>query len=94
MERATELCKRVSFARICVEIRQVDELPDIIQVDIKGMGHTDVVVKYSWRPMFCSICNNFGLKDQKCNKLTKVWVPTNVTNVPDQVNSSGEQNNG
>lgn len=66
MDRATKLCNRLSFARVCVEISQEASLPASIHVDIEYFGNIEVVVKYPWRPLFCSLCKESSHHDIDC----------------------------
>lgn len=75
MDKATEFRRRLSFARVCVEVGCSDDLSDIIPVDIEGVGSFEIHVEYSWWPSICSICKQFGHSDLHCTKVKKVWVP-------------------
>lgn len=35
-DKATELRRRVNFARVCVEVGYADDLPDAITINIEG----------------------------------------------------------
>lgn len=91
MDRATKLCRRVSFARVCVEVRKEDEQPDIIPIDIEGIEHTEMFVEYAWRPKFCSICTSLGKNDQKCTKVSKVWIPKKVDQSTESTINKGKE---
>lgn len=45
LDKATEQCRRVHFARVCVEVACGDDLPDMIRVYIEGIGQIEVSVE-------------------------------------------------
>lgn len=50
MDKATELSRRLNFARVCVEVGCSDDLSDTIPLSIKDVGCFEVKAEYSWRP--------------------------------------------
>lgn len=63
MDKAIEE-RRILYARVCVKICLDEGLPNIVDVDIEGMGSIEIHVKYPWKPTICSICKQFGHMDK------------------------------
>ena len=78
----TESRKRISFARICVELDVGSDLIDSFELD---MGDNEVVfirAEYQWKPMKCSTCKVFGHSTGSCGKKVKAeWKPVAVKSV-------------
>ncbi|KAI8573389.1 hypothetical protein RHMOL_Rhmol01G0273400 [Rhododendron molle] len=82
-----EQCKRLNYAKICVEIDVNSELPESFDVVLANGACFTINVWYPWRPLKCSKCHVFGhrtcqdvatggtnfVSGQIGNK-TKVWV--------------------
>lgn len=59
VDKATENQQRIDFARICIEVSAEDDLPDEIQIVVKGES-VMVHVEYQWLPTRCAKCKVFG----------------------------------
>lgn len=67
------------FAKICVEYKIGDDLPDTIQVQsldpvMEEMVEVEVLVHYPFKPLVCSGCRSLGHKVGACPKTKRVWV--------------------
>ncbi|KAG5545007.1 hypothetical protein RHGRI_017464 [Rhododendron griersonianum] len=56
----TEKGKRLSFAKICVEINVDSPLLDVVEVEYANGASAFINVKYPWKPSCCSECHVFG----------------------------------
>ena len=69
VDRMTASRRRITYARVCVEVSGDKELIDkfAIETDSGNGGTTllDIEVEYQWKPSRCSICSTFG---HDCNK--------------------------
>ncbi|XP_074315744.1 uncharacterized protein LOC141651956 [Silene latifolia] len=65
---ATAEKKRLSYARVLVELKMDQHLPDKVQF-LDETGNVVVVqVTYEWRPVSCEGCKGFGHDKQQCRK--------------------------
>lgn len=72
MDKPTAAQKRVSFARICVEVNAGAELPKFIQYsDENGLACTQEVI-FEWMPIQCHKCKTFGHNCDQTNQKTVV----------------------
>ena len=64
VDRMTASRRRISYARVCVEVRGDLNLIDKFAIETNdGKGNTtllDIDVEYQWRPSRCSSCSTFG----------------------------------
>ncbi|KAF5182809.1 zinc ion binding / nucleic acid binding protein [Thalictrum thalictroides] len=73
MDELTAKRKRLSFARVCVEVDVSRELPKTISLKI-GQKFYICKVEYPWIPLSCSKCKRFGHSDKKCHsKVSTAW---------------------
>lgn len=65
-DHLTESGRRLSFAKICVEVDCSSPLPD--SFDLKyANGDVEVIrIQYPWKPQVCSLCQVFGHGDANC----------------------------
>lgn len=75
LDKATEECRRVFFARVCVEASNEESLPQVTEVEIEGVGLISVRVEYPWGSRVCSICKAFDHYAKDCRKKQQSWVP-------------------
>ena len=72
IDKMTAKRKRIAYARMCVEIKAGDPLPEIITIN----GHNGLVidqkVEYKWIPNSCKHCGVFGHLEAKCLRMQKV----------------------
>lgn len=59
-DKLTESCKRLSFARLCVEVEVGSILPDTFDVECSNGLTATIGVKYPWKPVKCLECHVFG----------------------------------
>ncbi|GJT40405.1 zinc knuckle CX2CX4HX4C containing protein [Tanacetum coccineum] len=74
---------RKEYARALVEVLAEEELMDSMVIAIPhndGKGHSlaTITIEYEWRPPRCATCKVFDHTDNKCPKITKVGVTSNV----------------
>ncbi|KAI8528720.1 hypothetical protein RHMOL_Rhmol12G0169300 [Rhododendron molle] len=80
-DEMTESARRISYAKICVEVGVHSELPHSIDLLTSAGRMVTIGVKYPWRPLWCVACNVFGPSD--CNQLAKESVqPETLMRVP------------
>lgn len=76
----TESNKRISFARVCVEVCTDSPLPEVIELQFPNGMFVDLPVKYVWRPVLCPKCQVFGHGDCSNSEpagpkqVNKIWV--------------------
>lgn len=100
LDKATEERRRVSFARVYIDVNSQGNLPKNIEVDIEGRGLISVSVEYPWGAKFSSICRAHNHVAAQCKWGTKVWiirevVPSDFVPTQPYVDkpSSGKENN-
>ncbi|GKB66961.1 hypothetical protein Tco_0928373 [Tanacetum coccineum] len=74
---------RKEYARALVEVSAEEELMGSMVIAIPyndGKGHSldTITIEYEWRPPRCATCKVFDHTDNKCPKITKVGVTSNV----------------
>ncbi|KAF7126537.1 hypothetical protein RHSIM_Rhsim11G0143400 [Rhododendron simsii] len=80
-DEMTESSKRISYAKICVEVDVHSELPHSIDLLTSAGRMITIGVKYPWRPLRCVACNVFGHSD--CNQpATESVQPATFMRVP------------
>lgn len=87
-DSVTESCKRLSYARVCVEIEVRDSLPSSFCLRLSSGKEVEIKVQYPWKPLQCLECKVFGHSGDGCLKnIPKVvHVPhQNSLPVPQQV---------
>ena len=65
VDKLTASCRRISYARICVEVSAAHELQKSIILDaedpiIGSVERLHLKVEYQWTPLRCSKCMKFG----------------------------------
>ncbi|KAF7146369.1 hypothetical protein RHSIM_Rhsim04G0136500 [Rhododendron simsii] len=65
-DEQTEKCKRLSFARICVEVDLDSSFPDSFELRFPNGDSVVVGIKYPWHPLKCMGCRVFGHSDDYC----------------------------
>ncbi|XVF45641.1 hypothetical protein PTKIN_Ptkin02bG0223100 [Pterospermum kingtungense] len=67
MDKVTARWKRLAFARVCLEIKADQEIPNSIDLVLRNkLVHVQVSVP--WLPLHCSKCKIFGHANQNCVK--------------------------
>ncbi|KAF5208044.1 zinc ion binding / nucleic acid binding protein [Thalictrum thalictroides] len=81
-DEATAQKTRLTFAKICVEVDSVFDLPVSKQVDIGEAELVTLQFEYPWKPQQCSKCKEYGHTDKRCGmekvhykKKKQTWVP-------------------
>ncbi|KAF5208302.1 hypothetical protein FRX31_002109 [Thalictrum thalictroides] len=83
MDKTTEKSSMLTFARICVEVEPMKELPKSIPL---GPDQT-VELNYPWKPLLCAICSVFGRSSSQCtpppklNNNNTAWQTNPTTNI-------------
>ncbi|XP_030444252.1 uncharacterized protein LOC115666717 [Syzygium oleosum] len=67
----TEQMKRISFARVCIEIKASQPLADSVDVMLNGTLRP-IKVEYEWRPKACETCGIFGHKCEPTRNVSTV----------------------
>ncbi|XP_022857164.1 uncharacterized protein LOC111378228 [Olea europaea var. sylvestris] len=77
----TLTCKRLSYARVCVEINALDELVEEFDFRCANGDWITIRAEFEWVPIKCSKCGVFGhncssqtMPSESKGKLAKVWV--------------------
>ena len=72
MDNATETRRRISYARICVEVDATKLLIEDFIIDVPDPRNPDHVcdeisirVEYQWKPLICDYCHVFGHSIEK-----------------------------
>ncbi|XP_074277799.1 uncharacterized protein LOC141601417 [Silene latifolia] len=70
-DNATEEKTRLGFARIMVELKVGQTLPNTVNfLDEHGHVHS-INVEYEWKPTICSKCKNIGHEGNNCSKVSQ-----------------------
>ncbi|KAJ8759633.1 hypothetical protein K2173_009280 [Erythroxylum novogranatense] len=76
MDSVTASQTRLDYAKVCVEIDVVADIPKTIYVVLRDGTICSVWVAIPWMPLKCDACKVFGHAVKGCPKKTKqVWVP-------------------
>ncbi|XVF88326.1 hypothetical protein PTKIN_Ptkin19aG0040900 [Pterospermum kingtungense] len=68
MDRFTASCKRLAYAKVCIEIGIDQEIPNTVKVIMKDGSISHVLVHVPWYPQKCNTCKVFGHNDKTCSK--------------------------
>lgn len=72
----TESGKRLSYARICVEIDVDSCFTNPIWLKCANGTRVQIEVKIPWKPVKCQTCRVFGHTDHQCHKEDNVVIPS------------------
>ncbi|KAF5193208.1 hypothetical protein FRX31_017205 [Thalictrum thalictroides] len=83
MDKTTEKSSMLTYARICVEVEPMKELPNSIP-----LGHDQTIkLDYPWKPLLCTTCSVFGHPSSQCtppppklNNNNTAWQTNPTTN--------------
>ncbi|KAK2653178.1 hypothetical protein Ddye_013034 [Dipteronia dyeriana] len=84
----TESMKRISFARVCIEIDASCDLVDSFDLfmgDSSCLEHgenMEILVEYQWKPKRCAECKCFGHSITNCPKLKPLLSPSENVSAP------------
>lgn len=83
MDKATKSKDRLQFARVLVEVKLQQILPDVIFFCNEHGCVVEQKVEYEWRPTNCKKCEGIGHGEDECRKggVTKKWVPKKTVRV-------------
>ncbi|KAI8537703.1 hypothetical protein RHMOL_Rhmol09G0045200 [Rhododendron molle] len=62
-DEMTETMKRISYARICVEVDVNASLPHSVDLFMSSGKMVSIAIKYPWKPVKCGVCKVFGHPD-------------------------------
>ena len=90
--RVTANCRRISFARICIELNAKHELLREIVIEFEDpisgdMEQILLPVEYQWTPVRCAKCSRFG---HDCSNLPKAHVTAKVDKASNQEAKEGD----
>ncbi|GAV71576.1 DUF4283 domain-containing protein [Cephalotus follicularis] len=71
MDAATAAGNRLSFARVCVEMKAHSNFPHSFKVRRRSGILADIQVQYVWKPSPCSVCNVFDHSSKQCHLVDK-----------------------
>lgn len=82
----TEKCKRLSYARVCVEVEVGAFLPSSFWLRLGNGKEVEIKAHYPWKPLQCLDCKVFGHNGVGCPKNTQPEVTYQAPpQVPQQV---------
>ncbi|TYK18951.1 uncharacterized protein E5676_scaffold418G00380 [Cucumis melo var. makuwa] len=67
LDLATKERRRLSYARVCVELEAGSNMPAEITVSLRGVDF-NVSVNYEWKPRKCNLCCAFGHSGSNCSR--------------------------
>lgn len=60
MDQMTESGRRLSYAKICVEVDSSSTLPNSFDLKYANGDMVEIRIQYPWKPLVCSDCLVFG----------------------------------
>ncbi|GAV74042.1 DUF4283 domain-containing protein, partial [Cephalotus follicularis] len=66
MDAATTAGNRLSFARVCIEMKASSNFPTSFKVRRRNGTLVEVLVQYAWKPSPCSECKVFDHTSKQC----------------------------
>ncbi|KAI8550471.1 hypothetical protein RHMOL_Rhmol06G0109100 [Rhododendron molle] len=79
VDKLTESGKRLSFAKICVEVDCSSPLPTSFDLKHANGDVVEIKIHYPWKPMVCSDCMVFGHGSSNCPKKVVAKVQNNTS---------------
>lgn len=74
MDNITVACKRLAYAKICVEIDVDKKIPSSVNLVMRDEIISLISMDVSWFPTNCTTCNVFGHSVKTCPKVEReVW---------------------
>ena len=78
LDQATQSKDRLMYARVLVETKMNQVLPDFIEFENEKGQLVQQMINYEWRPVQCNICKGIGHGEGECKKgrkgVKKQWV--------------------
>ncbi|GAV59562.1 DUF4283 domain-containing protein [Cephalotus follicularis] len=71
MDATNTAGNRLSFARVCIEMKASSCFPSSYKVRWRNDTLIDVMVQYSWKPLACSVCRVFDHSSKQCHHAEK-----------------------
>ncbi|GAV92842.1 DUF4283 domain-containing protein, partial [Cephalotus follicularis] len=75
MDAATAAGNRLSFARVCVEMKANSSFPNSFKVRRRSGILADIQVQYVWKPSACSVCKVFDHSSKQCHLVNNKAIP-------------------
>ncbi|XVF79325.1 hypothetical protein PTKIN_Ptkin14bG0212400 [Pterospermum kingtungense] len=66
MDRITVSCKRLTYAKMCVEIGVDRDIHSFVKVLMRDGSFVHIGVEVPWYPQKCMSCKVFGHNDKTC----------------------------
>ncbi|KAK0588873.1 hypothetical protein LWI29_006507 [Acer saccharum] len=88
VDSLTESMKRISFARVCIEIDATCDLVHSFDLfmgdssDPKLGENVEILVEYQWKPKICTECKSFGHSITTCPRLKPYTLPLMLILLP------------
>ncbi|XP_039002110.1 uncharacterized protein LOC120128501 [Hibiscus syriacus] len=80
MDSITASKTRLEYAKVCIEIRAKEDLPETVDVILANGQTSTICVEVPWFPYRCKKCSSFGHSDKECLNKTnsapsqlKIW---------------------
>lgn len=89
-DKLTAIKKRISYARVCVEVEASEELVKDFYLQCENGEWVTVYADYEWKPAICTSCRVFGHSTVSCGKKTASQEGTKQVVAAKQPVSSGE----
>lgn len=60
--------KRISYARVLIEMEITQILPESVNVEVPDGGIWSQKIEYEWKPTLCQECMQVGHQKENCPK--------------------------
>lgn len=91
MDSVTALCKRLAYAKVCVEIDVDKEVPCTVKLVMRDESISLISVEVPWFPVKCVTCKIFGHSIKACPKVVrKEWQAKNPSKADENLPSSAD----
>lgn len=74
MDKCTLLQKRLTYARVLVEMELKGDFPNKIELIDDLGGILSQPIEYEWKPSRCQKCNSIEHEQSQC-RLSQIWIP-------------------
>ncbi|GAV92797.1 DUF4283 domain-containing protein [Cephalotus follicularis] len=89
MDAATAAGNRLSFARVCVEMKANSSFPHSFKVRRRSGILADIQVQYVWKPAACSVCKVFDHSSKQCHLVDSKAIPDATNNNTQDLQEAG-----